>query len=120
MFQYVMDIPACAFIICHRERIIATDRTNVPHVIYTVKAFIDVPVSISRSLLESHIALRIKYHYEDQARVYRINLRDKNTIGRRRWNITTQEPKIRDVKIEIVMTVINGSMKLTVPPDRKD
>ena len=46
-------------------------------------------------------------------------LRNKDAIGGRGWNIATQERKICDVEIEIVMFVINGSVKLTVPPDRQ-
>ena len=46
-------------------------------------------------------------------------LRNKDAIGSRGWNIATQERKIRDVEIEIVTFVINGSVKLTVPPDRQ-
>ena len=46
-------------------------------------------------------------------------LRNKDAIGGRGWNIATQERKIYDVEIEIVTFVINGSVKLTVPPDRQ-
>ena len=46
-------------------------------------------------------------------------LRNKVAIGGRGWNIATQERKICDVEIEIVTFVINGSVKLTVPPDRQ-
>ena len=46
-------------------------------------------------------------------------LRNKDAIGGRGWNIATQERKICDVEIEIVTFVINGSVKLTVPPDRQ-
>ena len=46
-------------------------------------------------------------------------LRNKDAIGGRGWNIATQERKICDVEIEIVTFVINGSVRLTVPPDRQ-
>ena len=46
-------------------------------------------------------------------------LRNKDAIGGRGWNIATQERKICDVEIEIVTFVINGSVKLTVSPDRQ-
>ena len=39
--------------------------------------------------------------------------------GRRSWNITTQERKVCDVKIEIFSFVVDGSVKLTVPPNRQ-
>ena len=43
----------------------------------------------------------------------------EDAIGRRSWYITTQERKICNMEIEIVMFVINGSMKLTdLPIDR--
>ena len=45
--------------------------------------------------------------------------RNKNTIGRRRWNITTQEMEDCDAKIEIISFVVDGSVKLTIPPNRK-
>ena len=44
---------------------------------------------------------------------------DQNAIGGRIWYIATQEQKICDMEIEIVTFVINGSMKLTVSPDRQ-
>ena len=36
-------------------------------------------------------------------------LRDKNAIGRRRWNITTQERKVCDVEIKkkVIVFVVN-------------
>ena len=71
----------------------------------------------SRSLFESRVTLRIKHPYEEQAIPYK--LRNKDAIGGRGWNIATQERKICDVEIEIVTFVINGSVKLTVPPDRQ-
>ena len=46
-------------------------------------------------------------------------LRDENAIGRRRWNITTQERKVCDVEIEIISFVVNGSVKLSIPPERQ-
>ena len=46
-------------------------------------------------------------------------LRNIDAIGGRGWNIATQERKICDVAIEIVTFVINGSVKLTVHPDRQ-
>ena len=46
-------------------------------------------------------------------------LRNKDAIGGRGWNIATQVRKICDVEIEIVTFVRNGSVKLTVPPDRQ-
>ena len=46
-------------------------------------------------------------------------LRNKDVIGGWGWNIATQERKICDVEIEIVTFVIDGSVKLTVPPDRQ-
>ena len=46
-------------------------------------------------------------------------LRNKDAIGGRGRNIATQERKICDVEIEIVTFVINGSVKLTVSPDRQ-
>ena len=46
-------------------------------------------------------------------------LRNKDAICGQGWNIATQERKICDVEIEIVTFVINGSVKLTVPPDRQ-
>ena len=46
-------------------------------------------------------------------------LRNKGAIGGRGWNIASQERKICYVEIEIVTFVINGSVKLTVPPDRQ-
>ena len=45
--------------------------------------------------------------------------RDKHAIGRRRWNITTQERKVCDVEIEIISFVVDGSVKLTIPPNRQ-
>ena len=47
-------------------------------------------------------------------------LRDKDAIGGRSWNIATQERKICDMEIEIVMFVINGNMKLNIPPNREE
>ena len=44
---------------------------------------------------------------------------NKDALGGRGWNIATQERKKCDVEIEIVVFVINGSVKLTVPPDRQ-
>ena len=46
-------------------------------------------------------------------------LRNKDAIGGRGLNIATQEQTICDVEIEIVTFVINGIVKLTVPPDRQ-
>ena len=46
-------------------------------------------------------------------------LRNKDSIGGRSLNIATQERKICNMEIEIVTFVINGSVKLTVPPDRQ-
>ena len=46
-------------------------------------------------------------------------LRDKHAIGRRRWNITTQERKVCDVEIEIMSFVVDGSVKLTIPPNQQ-
>ena len=46
-------------------------------------------------------------------------LQDKDAIGGRSWYIATQERKICDMETDIVTFVINGSMKLTVPPDRQ-
>ena len=46
-------------------------------------------------------------------------LQNKDALCGRGWNIATQERKNRDVEIEIVMFVINGSVKLTAPPDRQ-
>ena len=43
-------------------------------------------------------------------------LSDKNAIGWRRWNITTQEWKVCDVETEIISFVVNGSVKSTIPP----
>ena len=37
-----------------------------------------------------------------------------------KWNIATQEWKICDMDIEIVKFVINGSMKMAIPPDLKE
>ena len=54
---------------------------------------------------ESRVALRMKHPYEEQARVYRKD--------------ATQERKICDVEIEIVTFVIDGNVKLTIPPDRQ-
>ena len=53
------------------------------------------------SLLESRLALRIKHSYKKQARAYRISWELKDTIGRRRWYIATQERKVYDDEIEI-------------------
>ena len=47
-------------------------------------------------------------------------MRDKNAIGRRRWNIATQERKVCDMEVEIVTFVVKGSAQLTVPPDRQE
>ena len=46
-------------------------------------------------------------------------LRDKNTIGRRRWNITTQERKICDMEIVIISFVVDETVKFTIPPNRQ-
>ena len=46
-------------------------------------------------------------------------LRNKDAIGWRGSNIATPERKICDVEIEIITFVINGRVKLTVPPDRQ-
>ena len=43
-------------------------------------------------------------------------VRFKYAIGGRCWYIATQERKLSYMKIEIVTYVINGSVKLTVPP----
>ena len=42
---------------------------------------------------------------------------DKNAIGRRRWDVATQERKVCNMEIEIVTFVVKGSAKLTVPTD---
>ena len=42
-------------------------------------------------------------------------LRDKNAIGWRGWNITTQERKFCDVEIENISFVVDLSVKLTIP-----
>ena len=42
---------------------------------------------------------------------------DKNAIGGRRWDVTTQERKVCNMEIEIVTFVVKGSAKLTVPMD---
>ena len=47
-------------------------------------------------------------------------LQDKDTTGRGRWNIATQERNIFDMEIEIGSFVINGSVKITAPPDRQE
>ena len=53
------------------------------------------------------------------------NLRNKDAIGGRSWDIATQERKICDMEIETAMFVISiiairhVSVKLTVPPDRQ-
>ena len=44
-------------------------------------------------------------------------LRYKTAVGRRRWNITTQKLNVCDVEIEIISFVVNGSVKLTIPPN---
>ena len=44
-------------------------------------------------------------------------LRDKNAIGMRRWNISTQERKVYDVETEIISLIVDGSVELTVPPN---
>ena len=44
-----------------------------------------IPVWVA--YFESRLALRIKHSYEEQARCISYKLRDKNFIGRRRWNI---------------------------------
>ena len=41
----------------------------------------------------------------------------KNAIGGRRWDVATQERKVRNMEIEIVTFVVKGSAKLTVPTD---
>ena len=46
-------------------------------------------------------------------------LRDKHAVGRRWRNITTQERKVCDVEIEIISLVVDGSVKLTIPPNRQ-
>ena len=38
--------------------------------------------------------------------------------GRRSWNITTGR-EVCDVEIEIISFVVDGSLKLTVPPNRQ-
>ena len=42
---------------------------------------------------------------------------NKNAVGRRRWNITTQERKVYDVEIEIISFVINERLELNIPPN---
>ena len=46
-------------------------------------------------------------------------LRDKNALGRRRWNIANQEQKFCDAEIEIVSFVVNAKVKLTIPQNRQ-
>ena len=46
-------------------------------------------------------------------------MRDENAICRWRLNITTQERKVCDVDIEFISFVLNGSVKLTIPPNRQ-
>ena len=67
------------------------------------------------SLLESRFAIRMKHLYEEQAGAYH-KLRDKDTIGGRRYNITSQERNVCDKEMEIVAFVINASKKLTLLP----
>ena len=38
----------------------------------------------------------------------------------RTWNIATQERTFRDMEAEIVLVVINGSVKVIVPHDRQE
>ena len=46
---------------------------------------------------------------------------DKNAICQQRWKVTTQERKVCGVEIEIIfkLCVVNGSVKLTIPPNRQ-
>ena len=46
-------------------------------------------------------------------------LRDKNAIGWRRWNITTQDRGICDVEIEITSCVVDRSVKLAMLRNRQ-
>ena len=45
-------------------------------------------------------------------------LRDKNAIGGRIWDIANQERKVCDTEYEIVTYVVKESAKLTVPSSR--
>ena len=36
------------------------------------------------------------------------------------WNIATQERKVCEMEVEIVMFVVKGSSKLTFPPDQQE
>ena len=47
-------------------------------------------------------------------------LQNKDAICGRSLNIATQVPKIWDMQIEIVTSVTNGRVKLTVSPDRQE
>ena len=47
-------------------------------------------------------------------------LQDKDATCGQWWNITSEEQKVYEMEVEIVMFVINGSVKLTVPTDRQE
>ena len=69
------------------------------------------------SLLWKSSDFRNKTFIQDVNQGVSNKLRDKNAIGRRRWDITTQERKVCDMEIEIISFVVNGSVKLTIPPN---
>ena len=63
-----------------------------------------------RSLVESHLA---KYLYKEQSRAYRKDREIKKVIDDRRCHITAQEQTVCDIRIEIIVFVINGRVKFT-------
>ena len=49
-----------------------------------------------------------------------VELWDRNAIGRRRWDVATQEREVCNMEIKIVTFVVKGSTKLAVPTDRQE
>ena len=109
-----------SFNICERENFILFDKIPVSIIKlpqWRFQAFLDV--SLFEKLIWKSRRPQDKTSIRRASPGIPYKLRNKDAIGGRGWNIATQERKICDVEIEIVTFVLNGSVKLTVPPDRQ-
>ena len=110
-----------SFNICERETSYCLIRSRIDHKTWNpqwrFQAFLGV--SLFEKLIWKSRRPQDKTSIRGASPGIPYKLRNKDAIGGRGWNIATQERKICDVEIEIVTFVINGSVKLTVPPDRQ-
>ena len=76
--------------------------------------------SSMRWRLESYMTLRRKYSYEEQAYAYSLNCEMKTPKADKNRTLEhhTQEREDDGIEIEIVASIVNRSVKSSVPSDR--